>query len=78
MSGKIQEGMDLININREAKERVAQLYCVAGNNRHKVNELVAGDIGATVKLKETHTNHTLNEKGCEYIYEAIKYPNPKH
>lgn len=77
MSGKVTEGMDLINVNRDAKERLSQLYCVAGSNRHKVTELVAGDIGATVKLKETKTNHTLNIKGCEYLFEPIKYPNPK-
>ncbi len=77
MSGKLVEGIDLVNMNREAKERLSQLYCVAGNNRHKVSELVAGDIGATVKLKETKTNHTLNIKGCEFLFEPIKYPNPK-
>ncbi len=78
MSGKIKEGMDLINQNREAKERIAQLSCVAGNNRHKVQELVAGDIGVAVKLKESHTGHTLNEKGCDYLFDAIKYPHPKY
>ncbi|TCO10420.1 elongation factor G [Natronoflexus pectinivorans] len=78
MSGKITEGMDLINVNREAKERLSQLYCVAGSTRQKVSELVAGDIGATVKLKETKTNHTLNVKGCDYIFEPIKYPEPKY
>jgi elongation factor G len=78
MSGRIQEGMDLINMNRDAKERIAQLYCVAGNTRHKVSELVAGDIGASVKLKETHIDHTLNVKGCEFIFNPIKYPNPKY
>jgi len=77
MSGKLVEGMDMINMNRDAKERISQLYCVAGNNRHKVTELVAGDIGATVKLKESHTNHTLNVKGCDYVFDAIRYPNPK-
>ncbi|MBP8790339.1 MAG: elongation factor G, partial [Breznakibacter sp.] len=77
MSGKIQEGMDLVNTNRDAKERIAQLFCVAGTNRHKVTELVAGDIGATVKLKETHTNHTLCAKGVNHIFEAIKYPEHK-
>lgn len=77
MSGKVSEGMDLVNQNRDAKERLSQLYCVAGNTRHKVTELVAGDIGATVKLKETKTNHTLNIKGCDFLFEPIKYPNPK-
>ena len=78
MSGKVSEGMDLVNANKNAKERIAQLNCVAGNNRHKVTELVAGDIGVTVKLKETHTNHTLNERGCDYLFEPIHYPNPKY
>jgi elongation factor G len=78
MSGKVVEGMDLVNMNRDAKERLSQLYCVAGSNRHKVVALLAGDIGATVKLKETKTNHTLNVKGCEYIFDPIAYPNPKY
>ncbi len=78
ISGSVKEGDDLINMNRNSKERLSQLYCVAGNTRTKVTELVAGDIGATVKLKETKTNHTLNEKGCDYIYEPIKYPDPKY
>ncbi|MDR2926773.1 MAG: elongation factor G [Cytophagaceae bacterium] len=78
MSGKIIEGMDLYNTsNRDAKERISQLYCVAGNNRQKVTELLAGDIGATVKLKETKTGHTLNVKGTDYVFEPISYPNPK-
>jgi len=78
MSGVVEEGMDLINANKNAKERIAQLYCVAGNTRHKVDSLVAGDIGVTVKLKETHTNHTLNSKGTDYLFDAISYPNPKY
>ncbi|MFO8001283.1 MAG: elongation factor G [Marinilabilia sp.] len=78
MSGRVAEGMDLINMNREAKERLSQLYCVAGNTRHKVEELQAGDIGATVKLKETKTNHTLNAKGCNYVFDPITYPAPKY
>lgn len=78
MSGKVQEGMDLVNTNRDTKERIAQLFCVAGSNRHKVSELVAGDIGATVKLKETHTNHTLCAKGMSHVFEAIHYPEHKY
>jgi len=78
MSGKVKEGDDLFNMNKNAKERLSQLYCVAGSNRQKVSELIAGDIGATVKLKETKTNHTLNAKGCNYTFDAIKYPDPKY
>ncbi len=77
MSGKVAEGMDLVNMTKDAKERLSQLYCVAGSNRTKIAELVAGDIGATVKLKETKTNDTLNDKGCKYIFEPIHYPDYK-
>ncbi len=78
ISGSVKESDDLQNLNKNSKERLSQLYCMAGNTRTKVTELVAGDIGATVKLKETRANHTLNEKGCDYIYEPIHYPNPKY
>ncbi|MFI3296573.1 MAG: elongation factor G [bacterium] len=78
MSGTLREGVDLTNITRNgAKERISQLYCVAGATRTKVEELVAGDIGATVKLKDTRTGNTLNDKGCEYEFPSIKYPEPK-
>ncbi|MFC0877198.1 elongation factor G [Saccharicrinis sp. FJH2] len=78
LSGKVAEGDDLINVNRGSKERLSQLYCVAGQTRNKVSELQAGDIGATVKLKETRTNHTLNAKGTDFKLAAIRYPNPKY
>lgn len=78
MSGTVKEGDDLYKINTGAKERMSQLYCVAGNSREKVSELQAGDIGATVKLKETKTNDTLNAKGCEYKFNPIQYPEPKY
>jgi len=78
MSGKITEGMDLFNTtNRDAKERLAQLFYVYGNTRLKVTELVAGDIGATVKLKESKTGHTLNAKGVDFEFSPISYPNSK-
>jgi len=78
MSGKITEGDDLVNINRGSKERLSQLFYVAGQIRNKVEQLVAGDIGATVKLKDTRTGNTLNAKGCEYDFREIKYPEPKY
>jgi elongation factor G len=78
MSGKIKEGDDLLNSDRGSKERIAQLFCVAGSNRIKVEELVAGDIGATVKLKDVKTGNTLNGKGSDHLYKFIKYPEPKY
>jgi len=78
MSGKLKEGDDLVNIDRSTKERISQIFSVAGQIRTKVDVLVAGDIGATVKLKETRTGNTLNVKGCEYDFKEIKYPEPKY
>lgn len=76
--GEITEGMDLINNNTRTKERLSQLFVVAGKNRNKVNKLVAGDIGATVKLKSTKTNHTLNLPDQNWTYNEIVFPDPKY
>lgn len=78
MSGKVKEGDDLINADRGSKERIGQLFMVAGQQRTKVEELVAGDIGATVKLKDVRTGNTLNGKGTDNQFDFIKYPNPKY
>jgi elongation factor G len=78
MSGTLKEGDDLVNVDRSSKERISQIFSVAGQIRTKVDEIIAGDIGATVKLKDTRTGNTLNVKGCEYDFKEIKYPEPKY
>lgn len=78
MSGTLKEGDDMLNSDRGSKERIAQIFAVAGSNRIKVEELKAGDIGATVKLKDVKTGNTLNAKGSEHTFKFIKYPDPKY
>ena len=78
LSGKVREGDDLTNADRGSKERMAQLFCCAGANRFPVEELVAGDIGCTVKLKDVKTGNTLNGKDCDWQFDFIKYPNAKY
>ena len=78
MSGTVHEGDDLTNTDRGSKERMAQLFACAGANRTKVEELVAGDIGCTVKLKDVRTGNTLAGKDCENRFNFVKYPNPKY
>ncbi len=78
MSGTLKAGADLDNITRGGKERFAQLFCVCGQLRTPVDELKAGDIGASVKLKDVRTGNTLDEKGCEIAFDFIKYPAPKY
>lgn len=78
MSGTVHEGDDLSNADRGSKERLAQLFVCSGANREKVEQLSAGDIGCTVKLKDVRTGNTLNGKDCENRFNFIKYPNPKY
>ena len=78
MSGTLKAGADLENISKGTKERFAQIFTVCGQIRTAVDTLEAGDIGAAVKLKDVRTGNTLNEKGCEYEFDFIKYPAPKY
>ena len=78
MSGKIKPGDDLVNADRGSRERIGQIYVCAGANRIPVDQLNAGDIGCTVKLKDVKTGNTLNGKDCEWKFDFIKYPNSKY
>jgi len=76
-SGEITEGMDMINGNTGTKEKISQLLLLSGKNRNKVEKAVAGDIVATIKLKDTNTNNTLNSvKNSSDIIEPVVYPEP--
>lgn len=77
MSGKVTEGMDLVNANNDSKERIASLFAAAGKKREKVTEMYAGDIGCTVKLKNSKTDHTLNGGGKTWKVVPTVFPNPK-
>lgn len=77
MSGKITEGMDLVNPDTGAKERISTIYAVAGKKKEKVSEMSAGDLGCTVKMKSVKTNQTLSQPGCDYVYESIQFPQSK-
>ena len=78
MQGTVHNGDDMQNMERGSKERISQLYMVAGANRIPVDEVAAGDIAATVKLKDTRTGNTLNAKDCELQYAPITYPQPRY
>ncbi|MDR0728498.1 MAG: elongation factor G [Prevotellaceae bacterium] len=77
MSGKITEGIDLTNAVNGNKERLTILYAVAGKKREKLTEMIAGDIGCTVKLKSAKTNQTLNGNGKEWQFLPIQFPPSK-
>lgn len=77
MSGKLTEGMDLTNPENGSKERISIIYAVAGKKKERVPEMMAGDIGCTVKLKSAKTNQTLNGGGKDWIFEEIEFPPSK-
>jgi len=75
-SGTVRSSMELENESTGVTEKLTQLFLVEGNKRTNVNELVAGDIGATLKLRNTHVNNTLHVKGKNYELNPIVFPPP--
>ena len=78
MSGELTEGMDLVNPETGDKERISAIYAVAGKNKVKVTDLIAGDIGCTVKLRAAKTNVTLCAPGSDIVYKDIVFPHYKY
>ncbi len=78
ISGTVRVGDDLVNADRGSKERMSQLFTIAGQNRQEVGEMRAGDIGATVKMKDVRRGNTLNSKDGDYRFDFICYPEPKY
>jgi elongation factor G len=77
MSGVLKVGQDLVNNQNDTTERFNQLFIMDGKNKNSVDQLVAGDIGASVKLKNTHTNQTLHDKSVSYAIKPMDFPAPR-
>ncbi len=76
LSGKVSAGVDLMNQNKNKTERLTTIYQMTGKNRKEVPELETGDIGAVVKLKDTHVNNTLSSRSLNVIIDEIVFPEP--
>jgi elongation factor G len=77
LAGEVAIGMELFNEKTNTVERIAHLFIADGKNRNPIERLKAGDIGCTLKLKNTYTNHTLNGKGAKGNIRPIDFPEPK-
>ena len=75
-SGTVTAGLDMINETNGKSERISQLSILNGHNRKDVTKLVAGDLGAVVKLKDTHTNNSLSSKNLSALVKPIEFPQP--
>ncbi len=76
LRGSVSEGTEVLNPRKNITEKLTQLYLVMGKERHEVNRLITGDIGATVKLRDTSTNDTLCDKSDPVIIQPIRFPKP--
>ncbi|MFC2130521.1 elongation factor G [Bacteroidota bacterium] len=76
VSGNLKTGLDLVNEQKNQTERFNQIFIVNGKKREDVDNLAAGDIGATVKLKSTQINNTLHEKGYNIEFQPIVFLTP--
>lgn len=76
-SGSVKTGDELVNVGNRTSERISQIFEANGKIRSNVDELKAGDIGVTVKLKNSHSNQTLNSKGKDRIIDKMKFPEPR-
>lgn len=77
-AGEVAEAMDMVNGVNSSKERIPQIFAVAGKKREKLEKAVAGDIAATIKLKNARTNQTLNSpKNAGDVIVPIAFPAPK-
>lgn len=76
-SGELNAGMELVTTNTRTKNKMNQLYIVDGKNKISVDKLSAGDIGASVKLKDTYVNHTMRPTDDGVEVAPIVFPEPK-
>ncbi|QJB35203.1 elongation factor G [Chitinophaga oryzae] len=77
MSGEIKPGIELFNEETNNTERISQIFIADGKNRNNIETLKAGDIGCTLKLKNTFTNQTLSDKNKAIQIDPIQFPTPK-
>ena len=75
-SGQIKAGDEVLNTSNNITEKIGQIYELNGRNRKEKGNLIAGDIGALVKLRNTHTNNTLSDRRKQVVFPAVVFPEP--
>lgn len=75
-SGEVRTGDTVLNANKERRERIGRLLRMHANDREDVEMFQAGDIGATLGLKQTITGETLASRDEPIILEKIEFPDP--
>jgi len=77
-AGALAHGKEVYNSSMQRAEKIGQLYVIQGKDRKDIAALTTGDIGAAVKLRETHTGQTLCDKGHPIVLPSIPFPDAAH
>jgi len=75
-SGQIKSGDEVLNTSNNISEKIGQIYELNGRNRKEMGALIAGDIGALVKLRNTHTSNTLADRKKPVVFPPVRFPEP--
>lgn len=75
-SGHVESGHELVDAQTGQTEKLGQIFTMVGHEKKSVDKLLAGDIGVVVKLKDSHTNDTLADKGVKHIIKPCDFPDP--
>jgi elongation factor G len=75
-SGTLKQGSTVFNATKDRRERVGRLIRMYADRREDIDEVMAGDIGAVLGMKETFTGDTLCDMNTPVILEAISFPKP--
>ncbi|MDX2127785.1 MAG: elongation factor G [Chloroherpetonaceae bacterium] len=75
-AGHIESGHELINAQTKQPEKLGTVYTVVGKDKIPAQKLFAGDFGVVLKMKDSHTNNTLADKGVNLVIKPVQFPEP--
>jgi len=75
-SGKLNTNSMAFNSTKDKRERIGRLIRMYADRREDITEVLAGDIGAVLGMKESFTGDTLCDATNQVILENISFPEP--
>ncbi|MBD3392105.1 MAG: elongation factor G [Chitinivibrionales bacterium] len=75
-SGELALSTEVQNVTRGSSERLGSMYVLVGKEKQDASKITMGDIGALLKLKDTHTNDTLAGKGVKHDVVKTDFGEP--
>ncbi len=75
-SGRLCQADMVFNSTKDRRERVGRLLRMYADHREDILDIMAGDIGAILGMKESFTGDTLCEASHPILLESITFPEP--